>query len=98
VTPVEQHVHSFLELVPLMALICLAALHWSQFTALFGFGHEAADLTLKPKGPPLPSIYVVAVLIGVTFFEALPFAEELVRCLLTGRRTADLGGIEPNSR
>jgi hypothetical protein len=36
VTPVEQHVHSFLEMLPLMALAFVSVLHWPQFPALFG--------------------------------------------------------------
>src|SRR4051812_48738891 len=28
ITPVEQHVHSFLEMLPLMALLIIATLHW----------------------------------------------------------------------
>ena len=35
VTPIEQHVHSFLEMVPLMAISFIAVLHWPQFSALF---------------------------------------------------------------
>ena len=34
VTPIEQHVHSFLEMVPLMAVSFLSVLHWPQLRAL----------------------------------------------------------------
>lgn len=33
VSPLEQHVHSFLEMVPLLAGTLLAALHWPQLAA-----------------------------------------------------------------
>jgi hypothetical protein len=36
VTPTEQHVHGFLERLPLMGLLIVATLHWQQFLALFG--------------------------------------------------------------
>lgn len=91
VTPVEQHVHSFLELVPLMALICLAALHWGQFEALFGFGGEAADFSVQVKQPGLSAGYLTAVLVGVAVFEAAPFAEELIRCV--AKRRAERGSV-----
>src|SRR6185369_105773 len=31
VTPTEQHVHSFLEMLPLTALVLVVTLHWQQF-------------------------------------------------------------------
>ena len=36
VTPIEQHVHSLLEVSPLMAALFLTALHWDQAQALTG--------------------------------------------------------------
>jgi C4-dicarboxylate transporter len=32
VSPVEQHVHSFLEIIPLMALLLIVPLNWPQFS------------------------------------------------------------------
>lgn len=79
-SPFEQHVHSFLELMPLLILSMLSALHWQQFLALFGAGNEIADFSLRWKQAPLPDLYVVAVLAGVAVFQILPFSEELWRC------------------
>lgn len=79
-SPFEQHVHSFLELMPLLILSMLGALHWQQFLALFGAGSEIADFSLRWKQAPLPNLYVVAVLAGVAVFQILPFCEELWRC------------------
>jgi len=81
VTPLEQHVHSFLEMLPLMGLVMIAVLHWGQFLALFGLGSEAPRFTLALKPDPLPWTYVVSVLVAVVVFEILPYAEELVRGL-----------------
>jgi hypothetical protein len=47
ITPTEQHVHSFLEMLPLMGLLLVTAAHWGQFLALFGFGTEAAQWTIE---------------------------------------------------
>ena len=79
ITPTEQHVHSFLEMLPLMGLLIVVTLHWQQFLALFGIGHEIADFGLRLKQPPLPWAYVSTVLCLVLLFEVLPYLEELAR-------------------
>jgi hypothetical protein len=81
VTPIEQHVHSFLEMLPLMSMIIVIILHWPQFLALFGAGPETAHFTLALKPEPLPWTYVSAFLAAVLAFELLPYAKELVRGL-----------------
>jgi hypothetical protein len=94
VTPIEQHVHSFLEMLPLMGLVLVAVLHWGQFLALFGLGSEPARFTLALKPDPLPWTYVVSVLVAVLLFEILPYAEELVR----GLRANDGAFVPKRSR
>jgi hypothetical protein len=79
VTPFEQHVHSFLELLPLTAILLLAVLHPGQILALVGLGAEAADFTLAWKQPPLPGFYVAGVLTASVVCGLLPYAEELSR-------------------
>jgi hypothetical protein len=81
VGPTEQHVHSFLEMLPLMAIVIVAALHWQQFLALFGLGSEAPSSTIRLKEPPLPWLYVTVILATVLMFEVLPYVEELIRAL-----------------
>lgn len=81
VTPMEQHVHSFLEILPLMGLVLVVVLHWGQFLALFGLGTEAARFDIRLKQPPLPWGYVLSVLGAVLLFELLPYVEELIRGL-----------------
>lgn len=80
VTPFEQHVHSFLELVPLMGFVLILVLHWPQGLAIVGLGPETADWGLRPKPAPLPMAYVLAVLGAVAVLEILPYGEELWRC------------------
>jgi hypothetical protein len=79
VTPIEQHVHSFLEMIPLMAISFIAVLHWPQFLALFGLGTERRDLSIRLKRAPLPASYVVPVLAAIVVLEWLPYTEELWR-------------------
>ncbi|WP_343628258.1 diguanylate cyclase [Roseateles sp.] len=86
VGPIEQHVHSFLELVPLMAIVLAAVAHWPQCLALFGGGNEAADWSLRRKEPPLPASYLLAVLASITLLEIVPFVEELLRGWREGGR------------
>ena len=62
VTPVEQHVHSFLEIIPLMAILFVISLHWGQFQSLFGFGPEIARFNLTWKEEPLPASYVFSIM------------------------------------
>ena len=79
ITPTEQHVHSFLEMLPLMALLLVIVLHWGQFLALFGLGSEAAQWAIQLKQPPLPWLYVSVILVLVLVFDVLPYMEELWR-------------------
>ncbi len=81
VTPIEQHVHSFLEMIPLMAILSVVSLHWEQFLALFGLGPDPARFELVWKTKPLPVAYIATVLICVLLFEFLPYLEELFRGL-----------------
>jgi hypothetical protein len=81
ITPIEQHVHSLLEMLPLMGLLLILVPHWNQFLALFGLGPEVADFRLALKQHPLPWPYVTAVLLAVALLELLPFVEELIRGL-----------------
>jgi len=87
VTPVEQQIHSFLEIIPMIAIICVSALHWNQFQALFGFGPENAQFTLGWKSPPVPLPYVLVLITSVLLFAVIPYIEELYRGL-RARRSA----------
>ena len=82
INPVEQMVHSLLEMMPLAAVLLLAVLHFGQFQALFGLGDETARLGLNARHPPLDAGYVASLLAAVAVFNALPYLEELSR----GRR------------
>jgi hypothetical protein len=81
VTPTEQHVHSFLEMIPLMAILSVISLHWGQFLALFGGGYESANFDLAWKPERLPVAYIAAVMAVIVLFEFLPYVEEFLRGL-----------------
>ncbi len=81
VSPVEQLVHSFLEVIPLMAMGSAISLHWGQFLALFGHGDEVASFVLVWKSNSLPFWYIASIMTTILVFELLPYVEELCRCL-----------------
>jgi uncharacterized membrane protein YphA (DoxX/SURF4 family) len=76
VTYWEQHVHSFLEIVPLLALTLLASIHWSQVRALFTLSSEAS-WSLQWKHQPLPLPFVIGVIAASIFVELVPYIQEL---------------------
>jgi hypothetical protein len=80
VRPVEQMVHSFMELLPLLLLAVLAVIGWPQVLALFD-GAATPDFSLLPRDQPLPAGYLVAAAAGVLLFNVIPLAEESWRCL-----------------
>lgn len=85
VSPIEQHVHSFLEMIPLMAGVIVAVQHWGQLLALFGLGPETARFVLTLKSEPMPIVYIVLVLAAALFLELLPYLEELWRGVRSAR-------------
>jgi len=85
VTPIEQHIHSFLEMIPLMAILFIISLHWGQFQALFGFGSETARFDLNWKEEPLPATYVISIMAVILTFELIPYIEEFFRGLRANR-------------
>jgi hypothetical protein len=81
VTPIEQWIHSYLGVLPLLSLVLVVVLHWSQFLALFGLGAEAPRFEIIWKDPPLPWGYVLPIIAATVLFEVLPYFEELIRGL-----------------
>lgn len=57
VKPREQHTHSFLEVLPFMALAMASCLHWDQFRSIFGVGEEKPEWKLALKKKRLPGPY-----------------------------------------
>lgn len=88
IVPLEQHVHGLLELLPFTALSLLALAHRDQARAIAGHGRKAARYAFRRKRRPL-SARVLTLAIG-TFAAvvALPYAEELLRCMRYERERA----------
>ncbi|MER6224113.1 diguanylate cyclase [Streptomyces sp900105755] len=85
VRPIEQHIHSFLEVLPLTALAFTACLHDDQVRAALRGGRGARDWQLLPKEHPLPARYLAALAGAVVCGVVVPYAEELWRCLRAAR-------------
>lgn len=84
ITPLEQLVHSFQELLPLAACLLLASAHWGQALALVGLGDEPALWRPRRKLQPLSAGFVAAALAGSALVVGL-YLEELWRCLRARR-------------
>jgi hypothetical protein len=82
IPPIEQHVHSVLEMAPVMVFAGFAILDWTAFHDLIE-GHLV--LTLAPKEQPLPAPYLAVFLLAVVAMGMLPYGEELLRCLRAAR-------------
>ena len=87
VSPGEQQIHSLLEVVPMAATTLLLALHWDQALALTGRGRTAPDMRLRPKSRPLSRTEKAGAIGSILLFGAVPYAEELARCLRGSRRS-----------
>lgn len=91
VTPIEQHVHSLLEISPIMATFLITALHWDQAKALAGQDSQPPRFRPRLKRPdPLSTTARVTLLTTVMVFGVLPYAEELLRCWRANPRFSPL--------
>jgi hypothetical protein len=85
VTPVEQHVHSYLEMVPLMALSFVAVLHWSQILAFCGVAGYRRDWGSRRKPQALPMQYVAPMLVAMVVLDGRRISKNSVfAALVTG--------------
>jgi len=96
VTPIEQQIHSFLELMPLTAILLVIILNWPQFLSLWGLGSETGRYRIVLKSDPLPWTYVFGFFSAVLIFELLPYLEELVRGLRARMRGMTSGSSGPS--
>lgn len=87
VTTFEQHVHSFLESLPIMAGSALGCLHWREVRQLTRGARSRDAWRLRWKANPLPGGYLAAVGAAVGAAIVVPYGEELYRCLVKADRT-----------
>ena len=83
--PFEQHVHSFMEVLPIMDVSFVTILYWTQFLALLGLGPESPRFDLKAKTDPLPTGYLMALFSSIAILIVFPYGEELWRCVKKSR-------------
>ncbi|MEZ0362216.1 hypothetical protein ACAG26_00725 [Mycobacterium sp. pUA109] len=81
VTVWEQHMHSFLEAMPMMAASALGCLRWRQVRRLLTGARSRDAWRLRLKKEPLPAGYLATIGAGVVAAIAVPYGEELLRCL-----------------
>jgi hypothetical protein len=75
VRPMEQMVHSFMEILPLLLLGLLAVMGWDRI-----FDSAARDFALRATRAPWPPAYLASVAAAVLLLNVLPMAEETLRC------------------
>ncbi|MBY8887251.1 diguanylate cyclase [Streptomyces sp. PTM05] len=88
VTPVEQHIHSFLEALPFAGLAALMCLHPRQVRSLLRGGEGDPNAwRLVARHQRLPVGYLAGIAAAITLAVVVPYGEELRRCLREGRHT-----------
>jgi hypothetical protein len=91
--PLEQSIHSFLNMIPLMAVSFVVILHWPDFLALIGIGSTPVDFSLRWKVGPVPTVEYTAVFLAAScVLVELPYMEELLRCMRIERRKRESVG------
>ena len=83
---VEQHIHSYLAVIPFMVTSFVICLYWNNFIALIGWSGAPADFSLRWKQPALEMGYHLGVTLAAMAFLVVPYAEELWRCYRHQRR------------
>jgi hypothetical protein len=80
VDAIEQKVHDYLGIIPLLALSFVLVIHWDSFLAIFGLGAEPADWSLTPRRLDVSPVYFWG-LMALMALNALMYLEELLRGL-----------------
>jgi hypothetical protein len=83
VRPLEQMVHSYMEILPLLVLALLAVMRWDQVLALFDAG--VPDFDLAAKAQPWPPAYLAGMGAAVLALNVATMAEEGLRCWRAAR-------------
>jgi hypothetical protein len=81
IAPLEQMVHSFLEILPLSSLLLTIEWLWPALPDLVDGEGSLADFAIRPARHSLPPWYVATMGTAIVLFGIVPYAEELWRCL-----------------
>ena len=94
VTAGEQHTHRFLKTLPFVLVGMLAASNWPRPRSTW---QQPSSWRLRRRDVPLPARCLLAVAAILTATGAIPYAEELARCL-GHRQTAPTRGLRGYSQ
>ncbi len=84
--PIEQNIHSFLDMIPLMAVSFVIILHWQDFLSLFGIGSRVAEFSIHKKTGGVPTFKYTAMFLAMAVaLVEIPYLEELIRCVRADR-------------
>ncbi len=78
--PSEQHVHSFLEVMPIAGAVLIFATHPEPARSLATRPWTALFPRLRRKPKPVPPAYLAAFFAAAAACIVAPYAEEFVRC------------------
>ena len=79
-SPTEQHVHSFLEVLPFTGLAFMMCLNPDDLAVMLGRGSRPFRFRLEPKQHPLGPVYATTVIVLASVLLVIPHLEEFVRC------------------
>jgi hypothetical protein len=96
ISPGEQYVHSFLNVLPWIALALVAILHWPVVVAMLDPA-IASDWQPRWRQPPFDGAILFAVLVSSLLFGALPGVLEFVHTLAVARRAQASSSIDRSS-
>jgi hypothetical protein len=86
ISPFEQQVHSFQEMMPLVALILVVLAYWDQAVGALGPFGESADFSVRLREPALPADYLAVLFVCVVLFVIIPYGEEVWQGVRAARR------------
>ncbi len=95
IVPAEQHVHALLELLPFTALTLVALAHLDQSRALVRVGPVRPRFAWRLKRRPIPLPFLGSMMGAFALTVAVPYAEELLRCMRVERVRAVLDANAP---
>jgi hypothetical protein len=76
----EQHIHSFLEVLPFTALAFQACLNPDDLAVLAGRGSRPPTWRLEPKAEPAVPLVSTGVMAAAALLLVVPHLEEFLRC------------------
>jgi hypothetical protein len=76
----EQHMHSFLEVLPFTALAFTMCTNPQAVAALALRGRRSRRFRLEPKRHPAPPLYLAGISLLATCLLFIPYTEEFIRC------------------